>query len=300
MQHGPPLLFKQGTPARVKFIIFMVVAIVLLFVDSRLQVLGKVRHVIGLAIYPVQRVAMIPRDVFEVASEYVISSKTLHEEVSQMRKKVIQDAPLLQRAQWLENENEHLRELLGMSQRVAVKSIPAEILYDARNVFVRRIILDKGSKDGVLPGQPVIDEKGVIGQVTEVYLSTCEVTLLTDKDHAIPVLNVRTGERSVAYGKGQSEYLELKFMMANANTALGDLLETSGIDGVYPAGLAVGKIIRMPDSDQIVCEPVSGINQNRQVLILLSDTAIAPRPTSEERTVTTRKRKTPKQRETGK
>ena len=110
-----------------------------------------------------------------------------------------------------------MRELLGISKRVNVKSLPAEILYDARNTFVRKIILNKGSQDGVMPGQPVIDDKGVIGQVTDVYLKTSEVTLLTDKDQAIPVLNVRSGERSVAYGRGQSGYLELRFMMANAD-----------------------------------------------------------------------------------
>ena len=305
MQYGPPPLFKQGTPARVKVIIFVVAAIALLFVDSRLQVLGRVRHVIGLVIYPVQWAAMVPRDLFEAAGEYLISSGTLHDEVSQMRQKEMQDAQLLQRAQLLENENEHLRELLGVSKRISVKSVPAEILYDARNVFVRKVVLNRGSKHGVLPGQPVIDEKGVIGQVTEVYLATCEVTLLTDKDQAIPVLNVRSGERSVAYGRGQSGYLELRFMMANADIAADDMLVTSGIDGVYPAGLAVGRVARVRDNstgsfDHIICEPVAGINRNRQVLILLSDTAVAPRPTSDERTVATRKRAVPKQNETGK
>lgn len=299
MRYGPPPLFKQGTPARVKVIIFVVVAIALLFIDSRLQVLGKVRHVISLVIYPIQRAAVVPRDLFEAAGEYLTSAGTLHEEISQMRQKEMHDIQLLQQAQMLERENEHLRELLGMSQRLSVKSVPAEILYDARNAFVRKIILNRGSKDGVLPGQPVIDDKGVIGQVTEVYLAMCEVTLLTDKDQAIPVMNVRSGERSVAYGKGQTGHLELRFMMANADVAQGDVLVTSGIDGVYPAGLVVGKIAIERDAsgefEQVICEPVAGVNRDMQVLILLSDTNIAPRPTSNERTVATRKRKVPKQ-----
>lgn len=288
-----------------KVIIFVVAAIVLLFVDSRLQVLGRVRHIIGLVIYPVQRAAMVPRDLFEAAGEYLISFGALHEEVSQMRQKEAQDAQLLQRAQLLENENEHLRELLGMSKRVGVGSVPAEILYDARNVFVRKIVLNRGSKHGVLAGQPVIDEKGVIGQVTEVYLATSEVTLLTDKDQAIPVLNVRSGERSVAYGRGQSGYLELRFMMANADIAPGDMLVTSGIDGVYPAGLAVGRVTRVHDNpagsfDHIICEPIAGINRNRQVLILLSDVNVASRPVSSKKTALGRKKVVLKQNEAGK
>ena len=305
MQYGSPSLFKQGTPARVKVIIFVVAAIVLLLVDARLQMLGKVRHVIGMVIYPVQRMAMVPRDLFELTGEYLTSVSELHDEVDRLREKEIQDAQVLERVAFLENENRHLRELLGMSQQLKVKSVPAEILYDARNAFVRKVVLNRGSRDGVLPGQPVIDENGVIGQVTEVYLTTCEVTLLTDKDQAIPVLNARSGERSVAYGKGQQGYLELRFMMANADIEQGDLLVTSGIDGVYPPGLAVGRVAMMHDNGDdsfrgIICEPSAGINRNRQVLVLLSDTNVTPRPTTSERTVTTRKRETPQQSDAGK
>ncbi len=278
-----------------KVIIFVVAAIVLLFVDARLQILGKVRHVIGMVIYPVQRVAMVPRDLFELTGEYLASVNELHAEVDRLRAKEMQDAQVLERVAFLENENRHLRELLGMSQQLKVKSVPAEILYDARNAFVRKVVLNRGSRDGVLPGQPVIDENGVIGQVTEVYLTTCEVTLLTDKDQAIPVLNARSGERSVAYGKGQQGYLELRFMMTNADIEQGDLLVTSGIDGVYPPGLVVGRVAMMHENDDdsfrgIICEPSAGINRNRQVLVLLSDTNVTPRPTTSERTIATRKR----------
>ncbi len=273
----------------------MLAAIALLFVDSRLQVLGYVRNAVGTVLYPIQKVAMMPRDIYNAADEYLTSVATLHEEVSELRDKSMQDATELQRAKLLESENAQLRELLGISKRVNVKSLPAEILYDARNTFVRKIILNKGSQDGVMPGQPVIDDKGVIGQVTDVYLKTSEVTLLTDKDQAIPVLNVRSGERSVAYGRGQSGYLELRFMMANADIQPDDLLVTSGIDGVYPAGLAVGKVARIRDNstgsfDHVICEPVAGINRNRQVLVLLSDMAIPPRPVAADRTVNVRQR----------
>ena len=295
MQDGPPPLFKQGTPARVKVIIFVVAAVILLVIDSHLQVLGHVRHVLGMIIYPVQRAAMVPRDLFEMTGRYMASVSTLHREVGLLHEKALHDTQALQQARLLEQENAHLRALLGMSQRLPVASVPAEILYDAHNAFVRKVIVNKGSRNGVLPGQPVIDEYGVIGQVTEVYLTTCEVTLLTDKDQAIPVLNVRSGERSVAYGIGQAGVLELRFMMANADIEPGDMLVTSGIDGVYPAGLAVGKVLRIHSNangvfNRIICEPLAGINRNRQVLILLSDTAVVPRPTSEDRTVTTRKR----------
>jgi rod shape-determining protein MreC len=136
-------------------------------------------------------------------------------------------------------------------------------------------------------GQPVIDDVGVVGQVTRIFPFTSEVTLLTDKDQAIPVQVVRSGLRSVAYGQGQSGILDLRFMAANADIRNGDVLVTSGIDGVYPPGLAVAKVVQVENKSSdafahIQCQPSAGIDRNRQLLILLANTDIEARPESEE------------------
>ncbi len=183
---------------------------------------------------------------------------------------------MLQQSQQLLAENTQLRKLLGASERLPVKSLTSEILYDARDAFTRKIVLDRGSQSGVTLGQPVIDDVGVVGQVTRVFPFTAEVTLLTDKDQAIAVQDVRSGLRSVAYGRGQSGGLDLKFMATNADIQKGDLLVTSGIDGVFPAGLAVAKVtlVENKSSDNfahIVCQPAAGIDRNRQLMILLVD-----------------------------
>lgn len=287
MQYAPPPLFKQGAPARVRLAIYLLAAIVMLMVDSRLHSLVQVRQAIGFVLYPFQKAAMVPRDILYGIGDYFTSVTVLQEEVTQHQKKELENAQMLQQAQQLLNENAHLRQLLNLSERLTVESIPAEILYDARTAYSRKVILNRGANNGVVPGQPVIDENGVVGQVTRVFLSTSEVTLLTDKDQAIPVQSVRSGVRSIAYGRGQSGYLELRFIEANADIQPGDLLVTSGIDGLYPPGLAVGEVLDVSDKsaatfNHIVSRPLAGLDRHPQVLVLLTDMDIPIRPPEED------------------
>lgn len=276
MEYSPPPLFKQGASARAKVVIFSLIAIVLLVADARWQTLGAIRQVVGTALYPLQRLAMMPRDAAYGVGEYFSSLSRTQEENRQLQRQQVLNSQTLQQVQLMAAENAHLRRLLGASERLAVKSLMAEILYDARDPFTRKIVLDRGSQQGVKPGQPVIDDTGVVGQVTRVFPFTAEVTLLTDKDQAIPVQVVRSGLRSLAYGRGQSGALDLRFMPANADIRKGDVLVTSGIDGIYPAGLAVARVtqVEQKSSDafaKIVCQPAAGIDSNRQLLILLTE-----------------------------
>lgn len=284
MEYSPPPLFKQGASARAKVVFFALVSICLLLVDARLKTLVVVRQSIATALYPVQMLALAPRDAMNSTGSYFSSLAKLQAEVRDLRQQQILHAQALQKEQYLAMENAHLRELLNAPVRTEIKSVTGEILYDARDAFTRKIVLDRGIQAGVNVGQPVIDGKGVVGQVTRVFPFTSEVTLLTDKDQAIPVQVARNGLRSIAYGRGQSGLLDLHFMAANADIHAGDILITSGIDGVYPAGLSVAKVLKVESNSagafgRIVCEPLAGIERNKQLLILLADmTTIAPRP----------------------
>jgi rod shape-determining protein MreC len=287
MEYSPPPLFKQGASARAKVIVFSVLALVLLVVDSRMRTLSVMRQAIGTALYPLEVVAMMPRDAIYFIGDYFTSLSELKRENAQLRTQQTVDARALQQGQQLQAENEQLRKLLGTSQQLPVKSVLAEILYDTRDAFTRKIVLDRGSKHGVVAGEPVIDHAGVVGQVTRVFPFTSEVTLLTDKDQTIPVQVVRSGLRSVTYGRGQSNMLDLRFMPANADIQKGDVLVTSGIDGVYPAGLAVAKVVQVDARSadafaHILCEPIAGVNRNRQLLILLTNENFPPRPADED------------------
>ena len=133
-----------------------------------------------------------------------------------------------------------------------MKSQAAEVLYEASDPFSRKIFIDRGASNGVVPGAPVIDEAGVLGQVTRVYPLSSEVTLLIDKEAAIPVLNTRTHQRSAAFG-ADGNALELRFMAGNADVKVGDVLQTSGVDGIYPPGLDVAKVVKVdPRADSVV------------------------------------------------
>lgn len=281
-----PPLFKQGASARARAGFFALIAVIMLVVDSRMHVLSTVRQAIGTMLYPLQVAALVPRDMTVKVSEYFTSLSSLQQENAMLRRQQTMNAQLLQQDRQLVAENNQLRKLLDMQQRLTTKSLVGEILYDARDPFTRKIILNRGSQHGVATGQPVIDEIGIVGQVTRVFPFTSEVTLLTDKDQAIPVQVLRNGLRSVAYGRGQSGLLDLRFMASNADIQKGDALVTSGIDGVYPAGLWVASVqqVETKSTDafaHIVCLPAAGIDRHKQLLILLVEQTIEPRPDPE-------------------
>lgn len=283
MEYSPPPLFKQGASARAKVVFFAGIAIVLLLADSHLRSLASIRQVVATALYPLQVVALLPRDAAYMVGDYFSSLTALQKENRNLKQQQIANAQTLQQVQQLVAENVQLRKLLDANERVQVKSVMSEILYDARDAFTRKVVLDRGTQHGVALGQPVIDDVGVVGQVTRVFPFTSEVTLLTDKDQAIPVQVVRSGLRSIAYGQGHSGSLDLRFMPVNADIKNGDILVTSGIDGVYPAGLAVAKVVQVESKSsdafaRIVCQPLAGIDRNRQLLILLTEMNLPPRP----------------------
>jgi rod shape-determining protein MreC len=288
MQYSPPPLFKQGASARAKVVFFSLIALILLVADSRLRSLTAIRQVVGTALYPLQVVAMLPRDATYMVGNYFSSLSAMKKENDKLKYEQVANAQTLQQVQQLAAENAQLRKLLAATERLPVKSVMSEILYDARDAFTRKVVVDRGMQHGVTPGQPVIDDVGVVGQVTRVFPFTSEVTLLTDKDQAIPVQVVRSGLRSIVYGQGHSGALDLRFMPANADVKNGDVLVTSGIDGVYPAGLAVAKVVQVESKSsdafaRIVCQPLAGIDRNRQLLILLNDANFPARPAPEDR-----------------
>jgi rod shape-determining protein MreC len=283
MEYSPPPLFKQGAPARVKVTVFALLSVALLLVDARLHALTTVRQVAATVLYPFQMVALMPRDAIASMGDYFSSLSSLEREVAALKSQQVTSAQAMQQAQLQMAENAHLRRLMGAREHLPVNSIMSEILYDARDPAVHKVVLDRGIRNGVSVGLPVIDHAGVVGQVTRVFPMTSEVTLLTDREQAIPVQVLRSGLRSVAYGRGQSGLLDLRFVAPNADIQVGDVLVTSGLDGVYPAGLAVAKVIQVESVGQgafgrVVCQPLAGIDRNRQLLIVMSQQNKPDRP----------------------
>ncbi|SAL18942.1 rod shape-determining protein MreC [Caballeronia choica] len=283
MEYSPPPLFKQGPSALARLIFFVVLAIALLISDARFNTLEIVRGVLGAGLYPLQRAALVPRDIFMGATDLAITSATLRSENQKLADKNLQLSIKAGDAAQLSIENSHLRALLQLQERATTQTTPAELQYDTRDPFTQKVVIGKGAQQGIQDGAPVVNEDGVIGQVTRVFPLQSEVTLLTDKDQAVPVQIVRTGLRSVIYGTPKGDTLDLRFVPISADVQAGDELVTSGLDGIYPPGLAVAKVVRVDrQADtafaRVVCLPVAPVRGARQLLVLHYNVNVPPNP----------------------
>lgn len=275
LDRTPPPFFKQGPSALSKLMFFSALALFLMVADTRFQVTQPLRAAVATALYPAQWLAMRPVLLVRNAGEHFEALDTAQSNEESARHKLALQSQRAGQVEQLTLENKQLRELLALRERLSAPSQAAEVLYDAADPFTRKVIISKGLTQNVVPGSPVIDESGVLGQVTRVHPLVSEVTLIVDRDHAIPVLNARTGARSVAFGDPTSAggSLELRFMAANSDVQEGDLLTTSGVDGIYPAGLQVAvvdKVERRADSAfaRIHCIPRARVDGAKHVMVL--------------------------------
>ena len=284
MDRSPPPFFRQGPSANARLLFFGLLSLALLIADARFDALGGLRQGIGNVLYPLQRVLLMPRDALAVAASYTTEITALREENAELKRIEGLNAKALLQIEQLANENKRLRELAGARERAAVRSVLAEVLYETRDPFTRKLVLDKGAQQQVTIGQPVIDAKGLIGQVTRVFQFTSEMTLVTDRNMTVPVVLQRTGMRSVAFGGAAPGRMELRFLASSADVKEGDLLTTSGLDALYPPGLPVGRIERIErggenDFVKVLVAPTAEIQNNHLLVVLQVDTsAIPPAP----------------------
>ena len=283
MEYSPPPLFKQGPSALARLIFFVVLALALLISDARFNTLEIVRGVLGAGLYPLQRAALVPRDIFMGAADLAVTSATLRTENTKLKAKNLELSVKAGDAAQLTAENTHLRSLLELGSRASTQTTPVEVQYDTRDPFTQKVVIGKGSQQGIQDGAPVVNEDGVIGQVTRVFPLQSEVTLLSDKDQAVPVQIVRTGLRSVIYGTPKGDTLDLRFVPISADVQTGDELVTSGLDGIYPPGLPVAKVVRVDKQAdtafaRVVCLPIAPVRGARQLLVLHYEVNQPPNP----------------------
>ena len=286
LDRDPPPFFRQGPSALSKLAVCSALALFLMVADARFNVMQPLRVALATVLYPVQWLALRPVVLADYANQYFTTLSAAHKAQDDAVQKHIALSQRVNQVQALELENARLRKLLGLQARVQAGALAAQVLYDAADPFSRKVIIDKGLADRVVLGAPVLDELGVLGQVTRVYPLVSEVTLLTDRDHAIPVLNTRTGARGVAFGDvtTHADGMELRFMAANADVVPGDLLTTSGVDGVYPPGLPVAKVEKVERRvdaifARITLTPLALVSGAEHVLVLGSLAGqMAPRP----------------------
>jgi rod shape-determining protein MreC len=283
MEHTPPPFLNRGPAPLVRLAFFASLSLALLVLDARFRYTEGLRSVLALAVYPLQTLATMPAALAERISGYFVSQSQLREDNAGLRAKLLASSQSAQRYEAAQAETGQLRRLIGAAERLPLKATPAEVLYNGRDPYARKVVIDKGSQNGVSAGSPVVDEHGVVGQVTRTHTLSAEVTLLTDKEQAIPVQVVRNGLRAIAFGAGSSGMLELRFMAANAEIQNGDRLVTSGIDGTYPPGLPVATVARIERDAayafaRIVCQPAAGVESGSYVLVLGAEPTRAAYP----------------------
>lgn len=273
LDRTPPPFFRQGPSALTRVVFFASLAVFLMALDTRAGLTTPLRTVLAVALHPLQQVALAPVHALAGLRDYLGGIGAARQSAQEAQTRLAAQAALALQAAQLQRENAQLRGVLALRPRANVVSHAAQVVYDAADPFTRRVVIDRGSSHGLREGSPVIDPAGVLGQVTRLYPLSAEVTLLTDRDSAIPVLLPRSALRSIATGEPRRGVLELRFVAANADVQVGDRVETSGLDGIYPGGYPVGvvrKVDRRTQSDfaQIEVVPATPPDGARQVLVL--------------------------------
>ena len=268
-----PAFFVRGASPFARLVFFSALALTFMAVDSRLNYLAKVRLSLVAVVQPLELLANMPSDWYRDFTTYFSSHNSLLKENALLKAQTFQQSITLQRLATVEAENNHLRSLLSANPAPKQISTLGEIIHMGRDPFAHKVVVNRGSAQGIVAGQAVVDAAGVIGQVTRVYPYSSEVTLIIDKGLSIPIQIERNNLRAIAFGQGRDSTLDLPYLPANVDIIKGDKLVTSGIDGVYPAGLAIAvvvKIERKPDSPfaHIICTPLAGVNNHKQVLLL--------------------------------
>jgi len=241
---------------------------------------------------PIQRLATLPGALWEMAGDFFITQsaqRSLNKQNDELQQQHQSDAAQLLQLQALKLENQQLRNLDGLPIRKEFTTQLVEVIYAERDVFSRKVLVSKGENANVRPGQVVMDDIGIVGQISRVYPWLSEVTLITEKDHAVPVQVLRNGLRAIVFGAGDTSQLSLSYMPNSADIQNDDVLVTSGIDGTYPPGIPVARVIQVEHDAaypfaHVVCLPLAGVDKHRHLLIISSLPKLPERP--EDKSVT--------------
>ena len=267
-----PAFFVRGANAFSRMLFFCALSIIFMAIDARLNYLSQIRQAFIAALHPLEIVANAPSEWYRDIKKYFSVHNQLVQENYALKQQAFEQKVMLQRLTSIDAENTHLRSLLNGNIPIQPKAVLGEISHMGRDPFTHTVVVNRGSHHTIKAGQAVVDSKGIIGQVTRVYPFTSEVTLITDKELSIPIQIERNQLRAIAFGEGNNT-LDIPYLPTNVDIKVGDRLVTSGIDGVYPTGLAVAtvtKILQNTESPfaKIICTPVAEVTNHLQLLLL--------------------------------
>lgn len=275
---------RGGFSMGARFLLLSIACFALMILDHRDQHVERVREALSVVVYPLRVLVDLPFRGWDSIRTNFATREALVAENEQLKRDRLNAEFRLQRLAALETENARLRELLDSQARVGSRALIAEILAVDLDPYRQRFNLNRGLVDGVYVGQALIDAQGVVGQTVKVGPFTSEAVLITDADHAVPVSVNRNGLRTIAVGTGDSGTLRLPYLTNNQalDVAEGDLLVSSGLGGVFPAGYPVGRIsdVRLrPDQSfaEVIAEPASALDRDREVLLVWNAADEVPR-----------------------
>ena len=259
-----------------RFVLLAMVCLALMLVDHQASHLARVRQGLSVAVHPIRVLVDLPFSASQSAANWIADRQALLAENEQLKRERLNANFRLQRLAALEAENRRLRELLDSTEILQQRVLIAEILAVDLDPYRQRFNLNRGLADGVFVGQALLDADGVVGQVVEVGPFTAEAVLITDADHAVPVSVNRNGLRTIAVGTGDSNRLRLPYLTNSADIEVGDLLVSSGLGGVFPAGFPVGRVLEVrirPGQSfaEVLAEPVAKLDREQEVLLVWTD-----------------------------
>lgn len=267
-----PLFFSRPS-ALARLAVVGIVSVALMTADHRGRHLDTVRGVLATLVYPLQYAVDLPIQAGTFLAETITTRSELLGQNERLRRESLRIQSKLEKFAELEAENQRLRKLLDSSTKVSERVLIAELLSVDMAPFSRKIVLNKGTRDGVYSGQSLIDSNGIMGQVVHAGPFSSNALLITDPSHALPVQAHRTGLRAVAVGTGPLNLLELLHIPNNADIRVGDLLVTSGLGGRFPPGYPVGHVISVERDrgrpfSNVRVEPTARLERNREVLLV--------------------------------
>jgi rod shape-determining protein MreC len=274
--NGSPGGSPGGIPALgLRLLGLVVISILLMFFDNRDNHLDKVRRAIGAAVYPIHVIADAPVRFWRWLGDSTTSRSELDLELTRLKGELLQTNVRLQKLNALEAENARLKAMLDARGKVRDRTRVAEIMSVDANPFSHSLVINVGIRDGATDGQALVDANGVVGQVIEAGLMTSQAMLISDTNHALPVEVNRNGLRTIVVGTGKIDQLDLPFVVNNADIRVGDLLVTSGLGGVFPAGYPVAiveSVTRIPQEPyaDVTAKPSASLGQVREVLLIYS------------------------------
>ena len=266
-------LFNKGPSLLSKLLLLIFISILLMGIDFRFHYLKSIRQFTNVLTKPFHAVLNLPIDIYDFTTQYFSNQSHLIHENETLKLNIDALKADLQRLDYIDQENDQLRNLLEVRNTHKFKTEAVSIIYSRFDPFNQKIIIDGGQNKDFQPGQPVIDALGLVGQISSVFPETSEVTLIIDKKMSVPIQIQRNGLRAITNGNGQNETISLSYLPNSVDVMKGDILKTSGIDTIYPEGIAVAEILEIKHDPKlpfakIICKPISAIRNHSHVLVV--------------------------------